>query len=142
MEEDDILDIIYDYVKATSNENFTTWLSCVKLTTGFEISKETYVELLKCASAYTHRFTEYLQITAKRTNPDFIPPLYKTHGVKGIVQYYVEGHPDKTTNNELNKELKSLLVVTSYTLHICSKHHTSRVVFQSTSQILVNYCSS
>ena len=95
LEEDEILEIIYDSVKATSNENFTTRLSRVKLTTGFEISKETYVELLKCASAYTHRFTEYLQIMAKRTNPAFIPPLYKTHGVKGIVQYYLEGYPDK-----------------------------------------------
>ena len=95
LEEDEILEIIYDSVKATSNENFTTRLSRVKLTTGFEISKETYVELLKCASAYTHRFTEYLQIMAKRTNPAFIPPLSKTHGVKGIVQYYLEGYPDK-----------------------------------------------
>ena len=36
-----------------------------------------------------------MQAMGRRTDPAFIPPLYKTKGVKGLVTYYCEGFPKR-----------------------------------------------
>ena len=85
--------IIYDSVKATSTDNFTSRIARVRLVTAFEINEANWPQFLRAASMYTKDFLEYLQAMGKRTHSSFIPPLYKTKGIKGLVTYYCEGFP-------------------------------------------------
>ena len=96
MEEVDILRIIYDSVKATST---------YKLVTSFEINKANWPQFLRAASMYTKDFLEYLQAMGKRTHSSFIPPLYKTKGIKGLVTYYCEGFTKRVGTSLYESEL-------------------------------------
>ena len=52
MDEEDILRIIYDSVKATRTDNFTSRLARVRLITPFEINETNWPQFLRAASMH------------------------------------------------------------------------------------------
>ena len=117
----------------------------VRLTTPFDINEANWPQFLRAASMYTKEFLEYLRVMGKRTHSSFIPPLYRTKGIKGLVTYYCEGYPEKVGTALYEAELneceelgvqKSLGAVTALFLQRLYRRRDAFVIMKDMRNIL------
>ena len=105
LDDTDVRALLHKEVAAKSIDDFITKVQGVKFYNAggpkdLDIQAYGFEEFLKQAMKYATRFRTLAEVIAVEAKPAHVPYVHKTHGVRGLVDYFLDGFPKASSGNK------------------------------------------